>query len=91
MPILNDIGRKLGEVAEDAADKAKDMAEIAKLKAEIAIERKKIKEGYIELGKIYFDQIKNTNQIPEMEICGKIKDSMSKIADLESKIEDIKY
>lgn len=91
MSLLNDIGKKIGEVAEDAADKAKDMAEIAKLKAEIALERKKIKQGYIKLGELYFEQIKDTNQMPEMEICEKIKESMLTIADLEFIIEDIKY
>jgi hypothetical protein len=86
MAFLNDLGKKLGEVAGDAADKAKDVAEFAKVKAEIAVQQKKLQQGYIELGKLYFEQVKDAEDGPGFESCSGIKASLSTIAELEAKI-----
>lgn len=90
MAFFNDLGKKITTVAGDAAVKAKDVAEIAKLKTEIAAEQKKIQQGYVELGKIHYEEIKDTATGQEKEICTGIKASLDAIADIEAKIENVK-
>lgn len=86
MAFLNNLGKKLSDVAGDAADKAKDVAELAKVKAEIASEHKKIQQAYGELGKLYYEQAKEIEEGPVVEICSVIKASLATIDTLEAKV-----
>ncbi len=90
MAFFKDLGNKIGEVAGDAAEKAKDLAEITKLKNEISGEQKKIQQAFIDLGKLYFEEIKDANEGPGVEFCGVIKAAQEAIAELEAKIEQVK-
>lgn len=90
MAFLKNLGSKIGEVAGDAADKAKDMAEIAKLKLDITAEEKKIQQAYVDLGKLYYEAIKNDEEGPGVEHCKVIKESQDAIAQLEDKIASVK-
>lgn len=90
MAFLNDLSKKLTEVAGDAAEKAKDVAGIARLKTEIMGEQKKLQQSYAELGKLYYESVKDKDDGPEAVICAEIKDTILLIEDLESKIELIK-
>ncbi|GAB1476722.1 hypothetical protein MASR2M70_15580 [Bacillota bacterium] len=90
MSFFKDLGNKIGEVAGDAAEKAKDMAEVTKIKMDISAEEKKIQQAFIELGKLYYDQVKDQEESPGAEQSAVIKASELAIADLESKIEAIK-
>lgn len=90
MAFLRNLGNKIGEVAGDAADKAKDLAETTKLKNEISGEQKKIQQALMDLGKLYYEDIKDAEEGPGVELCGVIKVAEAAIAELESKIELIK-
>lgn len=90
MAFLKNLGNKIGEVAGDAADKAKDMAEIAKFKLEISTEEKKIQQAFADLGKLYYEAIKDDEVGPGVEFCNLIKASQETIAELENKIEAVK-
>ncbi|MFA5637169.1 MAG: hypothetical protein WC977_14835 [Anaerovoracaceae bacterium] len=90
MAFLKNLGNKIGEVAGDAADKAKDLAETTKLKNEISGEQKKIQQALMDLGKLYYEDIKDAEEGPGVELCGVIKVAEAAIAELESKIELIK-
>jgi len=90
MSFLKSLGNKIGEVAGDAADKAKDMAEIAKFKLEISAEEKKIQQAYVDLGKLYYEAIKDDETGPGVEFCSLIKSSQEAISELEGKIEVVK-
>ena len=90
MSFLKNLGNKIGEVAGDAADKAKDMAEVTKIKLDISNEEKKIQQAFIELGKLYYEEIKDLADGPGAEHSALIKASEQTIADLEAKIETIK-
>lgn len=91
MAFLNDLSKKLSEAAGDAAEKAKDAAGIAKLKAEIMVEQKKLQHGYAELGKLYYEMIRDqAAEESETAACASIKEALDAIAGLEAKIETIK-
>ncbi|MGI6733923.1 MAG: hypothetical protein ACOX4J_07135 [Anaerovoracaceae bacterium] len=90
MSFIKDLGNKIGEMAGDAAEKAKELAEITKLKNEISGEQKKIQQAYIELGKIYYEDIKDTEVAPGAEHCRAIQAAQAAISELEAKIDSIK-
>lgn len=90
MAFFKQLGNKIGEVAGDAADKAKDMAEITKLKMSISGEEKKIQQAFEELGKLYYEIIKDEKDGPGVEHCDLIKASQNAIFELENKIESVK-
>lgn len=90
MAFFNDLGKKLGEVAGETADKAKDLAETTKLKTEISSLQRKLQATYAELGQAYYNQEKENAGSPVMDLCNKISETESMINDLEIKIEEIK-
>ena len=90
MAFLKKLGSKLGEVAGEATEKAKDFAEITKLKNDISNEKKKIKGAFLNLGKLYYDQIKDSYDRPGTEFCSEIQTAEAAIAELEEKIESVK-
>ncbi|MFA5636114.1 MAG: hypothetical protein WC977_09420, partial [Anaerovoracaceae bacterium] len=61
-----------------------------KLKNEISGEQKKIQQALMDLGKLYYEDIKDAEEGPGVELCGAIKVAEAAIAELESKIELIK-
>lgn len=86
MAFINNLGKKLTGVAGDAAEKAKDVAEYAKVKTEIASENKKMQQGYMELGKLYFEQGKDVDEGSAVEIFNSIKEAQDNIASMEAKL-----
>jgi len=90
MSFLNDLGKKIGGVAEVAADKAKDLAEITKLNYEISATQKQIDNGYLEIGKQVFSQEKDNTDSPVAELCRNIIAAQQTILDLDVKIQQIK-
>ncbi len=90
MAFFKDLGNKLGEVAGDATEKAKDFAETTKLKNEISAEQKKIQQALVDLGKLYYDDIKDAEEGPGVGLCNVIKTAEAAIAQLEAKIELVK-
>jgi hypothetical protein len=90
MAFLDNLSKKIGSVAEVAADKAKDLSEIAKLNVKIASEQKQIESQYIEIGKLVFDTYKDDPESPVAGQCRKIVASQNVIAECNAKIEQIK-
>ena len=90
MAFFNDLGKKLGEVAGETADKAKDLAETAKLKTEISSLQRKLQSTYAELGQVYYNQEKEAAESPVLDLCKKVSETETTIADLEVKVEEIK-
>ena len=90
MSFFNDLGKKIGGVAEVAADKAKDLAEITKLNYEIATTQKQIDNCYMEIGKQTFLQEKDNPESSVAELCRNIIAAQQTIIDLDVKIQLIK-
>lgn len=90
MAFLNDLGKKIGNVAGSAADKAKELAEITKLNSTISSEEKQIQQYYQEIGQLIFEQDKENPESPVAELCKKILVSQNTVEDLKLKVTDIK-
>jgi len=90
MAFLNNIGKKIGNMAETATDKAKELAEVTKLNNSISSEEKQIKQYYLEIGQHFFEQEKDNPDSSEAELCRKILDSQQTIEELKQKIAEIK-
>ena len=90
MAFFNDLGKKLGEVAGETADKAKELAETTKLRTEISSLQKKLQAAYAELGQVYYAQEKDNAGSQVAGLCAKVAETEAAITDLEVKIEEIK-
>lgn len=90
MSVLNDIGKKLGEAAEIAANKAKEVTEIAKLNSYISAEEKEINKIYCEIGKLVYEQSKDEAIGHFGKLCKDINESKEKIAEYKNQIEKVK-
>ncbi|MDX9917791.1 MAG: hypothetical protein RBT15_07215 [Gudongella sp.] len=90
MAFLKNLGEKISGAAVDAADKAKEFADVTRLKNEIAGEEKKIQQSFVELGKLYFETIKDNTEGPGIEHCQAIRAAEAAIAELKEKIEQVK-
>ncbi|MDD2190743.1 MAG: hypothetical protein PHV71_01925 [Eubacteriales bacterium] len=90
MAFFENLSKKVGSVAESAADKASDFAETTKLNSGISSEKKQIEALFVEIGKQIFENEKDNPDSPFAEIISKILSSQSTIAELQSKIDLIK-
>ena len=90
MSMFDNMGKKLGLVAETTGNKVKGISEVVRLNACIASEESKMDEAYIEIGKLVYEQIKNQPAGPLTELCEKIQKSKGKIESYKAKREQIK-
>lgn len=90
MAFLNNLGKKIGDVAGSATEKAKDFAETTKLNSAISAEEKKINQYFLDIGKFVFEQEKENPDSPLVEVFNKITSSMEVIEELKGKIAEIK-
>jgi chaperonin cofactor prefoldin len=90
MAFFENLSKKVGSVAESAADKASEFAETTKLNSSISSEKKQIEALFIEIGKQIFEKEKDNPDSPLAELIGKIVSSQNTIAELQSKIDRIK-
>ena len=90
MAFFENLGKKIGSVAETAADKANEFAEVTKLNNSISSEQKQIDGLFIEIGKLIFEREKDDPDSPIAELCRKILINQNNIAEFQSKIDQIK-
>lgn len=90
MSFLDDFGKKITNVSQEALSKTKDLTDTAKLKAGIFEEEGKIKTAYAEIGKKYVElHLEDYETCFESDISS-IVTARNKIAEYESKIAEIK-
>ncbi len=80
---VTNAGREVG-------DKAKELAETTKIKNEIAAEKRKIKEEYEKIGRLYVKEFKDRPNPLFVESVNKIAASEKLIADKEAELDDAK-
>lgn len=90
MGFFDNLGSTLSEKGKIVADKAKEMADVTKLKMDISSEEGKIKEAYLEIGKLFCQ--KDVSEVPEefipyVQIVGNAK---AEIENLKAQINDLK-
>lgn len=90
MAFFENLSKKMGSVAESAADRANDFAETTKLKSSISLEKKQIEALFLEIGKQIFEKEKDNADSPLAELFSKIVNSQNNIEEYQSKIDEIK-
>ena len=90
MDFFEKISGTITTKGKEVADKAKDMAEVAGLRSQIAACEDVIKKNYMEIGKMYYEQFKETEGNEFTEQCTAITNAKNGISALENKIKDIK-
>ncbi|MBQ8280876.1 MAG: zinc ribbon domain-containing protein [Lachnospiraceae bacterium] len=83
MAFFEDLGRKISETSQSAAQKTKNLAEVTKLNGQVSDLNKSITSFYVEIGKMYYDK---TKEAPEEEFAG----LFAQITEAEAKIEETK-
>ena len=90
MGFFDNLGSTISEKSKIVADKAKEVADVTKLKMQISTEESKIKEAYLEIGKLFCK--KEMGEVPEefipyVQIVG---DARAQIENLKAQINDLK-
>ena len=92
MEFFDDAVNKTKEVFDVVSKKTGEVINAGKLKYEIASVRTKVKKDYEKLGEIYYNQIKDGEDIPEevKEIIADIKEKKEKEAELNTALGSLK-
>ncbi len=90
MALFDDLTKKASRFTEDAIDKTQELAETAKIKLKIKNLESDLDDVYRDLGKYYFELIRNENsvneEVAEMRRC--IDDYEAKIIELKKEIDE---
>ena len=90
MAFFDDLGKKLTQAGQTAAQKTKEIAEIAKLNSQISDEDKRIESNYSQIGKLYVTLHGENCESDFTEMISAIRESEKKIAEYRQQISDIK-
>ncbi len=90
MAFLDELAKKIGDVADMAVDKAKDLTEVGRLNMAISSEEKLVQGWYAEIGKAIFEQEKENADSAYLAQCVKIQASLDKIEMLKFQLADVK-
>ncbi len=92
MSFFDDLGKKVSEAAQLAAKKSSNLLEIAKLNMAITAEEDKIEKAYAKIGKQIFAKYNSKVEVdPDVvSICEEIKVYQENLANLKSRLMDLK-
>lgn len=92
MAMFDNFGKKIGDLAQNAAKRSGEMVEVTKLNISIKSEEDSIDKLYDEIGKYCYVRYEagNENDSSLIDLCDKIKDHKEKINSLKEKINEIK-
>jgi len=90
MPLFDEIGKRIAQTSQSAAQKAKDLAETAKLNGMISEEQKSINNAFQQIGKAYYETYGGVSDPLFVRLVGGINDSKAKIATYSDQIKQIK-
>jgi hypothetical protein len=92
MAFLENLGKKVGEVAQTAAKKSGELVEITKLNMNISSEEDKIQRLFAKMGKVIYDMYCSEEDTPEAfkEDCEAVKAHKQNIEGFRAKIREIK-
>lgn len=89
MEIFDKISDTIINVGKDVTQKAKDVSGIAKLKMDIRSKEDFIKEQYIELGKLYYEKYKGSEEEEQAQF-ERIDEAMNEIEQMKLQILEIR-
>ncbi len=90
MDFFEKVGDTIAAKGREVSGKAKDLAEIASLKGQIASCEEVIKKNYLEIGRLFMEQFKDTEDTPFEKQRTAILNAQAGVEDLEKKIKEIK-
>ena len=73
-----------------AADKTKDAARIAKLTVDINSEKGNLERAYLELGKAFYEESKDTAEGLVAQLCAEVGSAADKIKAMQAELEELK-
>lgn len=90
MSFFDDLGKKLSQAGQSAAQKTKEIAETAKLNSQISDEEKKISDFYLQIGKLYVSLHDENHEADFDELIRSLHESENKVKECRQQIKDIK-
>ena len=93
MSVLNDITKVVTDTAKTAAKISSDMVEVTKLNVAIGVEEDRINKQFYEIGKKAYEKYaeKGSEEYSDLaELCDVIKDMEKNIADMKTRIFNLK-
>ena len=90
MGVFDKMGGAISNVSKDVVDKVKSNNDIGKLKQQIEYEEAKIYDGYIELGKSFYENRAAKMNDAAEKICAEIDARLSRISRIKIQINDLK-
>lgn len=90
MALFDDLTKKAAKFTEEAIDKTQELAGVAKLKLKIKNLESDRDDVFVDLGKIFYDQLKDQDIIVDEELeslCQQVRDYENKIIELEKQLE----
>ena len=88
--LLNTIKEKGAEVAGVAAGKTKDAARIAKLTVDLNTEKGSLEKAFLELGKAFYEESKDSAQGLAAQLCAEIGAINGRIESIQSELDGLK-
>ncbi len=90
MASFEELGKKISETGQSAAQKTKGLAEVIKLKYHAGDLNKALSNLYSEIGMLYFEKTKEAPEEDFKELFSKIDETVSEIEATEEKIRELK-
>lgn len=90
MSFFDDLGKKLSQAGQTAAQKTKEIAETAKLNSQISDEEKKINDFYLQIGKLYVSLHNEDYEADFDELVKGLHESENRVKECRQQIKDIK-
>lgn len=90
MSFFDDLGKKLSQAGQTAAQKTKEIAEVAKLNSQISDEEKRINDLYLQLGKLYVSLHDESHEADFDGLIKSLHESENKVKECRQQIKDIK-
>lgn len=90
MSFFDDLGKKLSQAGQSAAQKTKEIAETAKLNSQISDEEKKINDYYLQIGKLYVSLHDENHEADFDTLISNLHESENKVKECKQQIKDIK-
>jgi len=90
MAFFDDVGKKIAQTSQGAAQKAKSMAETVKLNGQISDEEKRINNAFAQIGKTYYENCGDEPDQLFAQLIAGINDAKAKIAVYSDQVEQLK-
>jgi len=90
MAFFDELGKKISQTSQGVVQKTKDTAEVIKLNGMISDEEKRIKNLYMQIGKVYFELHSDSCEEPLADMVASIKEAKSTIEQYSEQVKRLK-